>query len=134
MHIKIRETMATKRSCRWPHILHPASILPYNTGDWMNFANRHPLQIFAFLPTSSHQSGEYPDSCLEDSFMTIFPILSTLSSSGSCHIYETIAFLFHLSQNTISYNYYNLWLFFCDLKGDFPILPSLKTSLFISFD
>lgn len=93
--------MATKRSCRWPHVLHPASILPYNTGDWMNFANRHPLQIFSFLPTSSHQSGEYPDSCLEDSFMTIFPILSTLSSSGSCHIYETMHSCF-ISLKTLS--------------------------------
>lgn len=42
--------------------------------------------------------------------MTIFLVLSTISSSSSCHMHETIAFLFHVSKKTIkiNYNYFSI--------------------------
>lgn len=41
---------------------HPNSCfhVAYNIGDWMNCANRHPLQTFAFLPTSSQSRWRIP--------------------------------------------------------------------------
>lgn len=48
----MRLTMTTNRSYRWLHTLHLAPTLPDNIGDRMSCPNGHPLQIFAFLPTS----------------------------------------------------------------------------------
>lgn len=102
--------MATKRSCRWPHILHLASMLPYNIGDWRNCANTHPLQIFAFLLTSSQSRQRIPRFLLSGCIHDHIP--HPEHHEQFKHGYETIEFLFHISQNTIkiNYNYFSVIL------------------------